>query len=89
MYCRETRLPFSESMLTWEPKVFPEWKQYSNYESWFRSVMTSSGFVKHTGKQEKSSDSTLLPKLEVAVKKAMPYYQKLNSLRMVPVKQAP
>ena len=26
-------------MLTWEPKVFPEWKQYPQYELWFQSIM--------------------------------------------------
>ena len=44
MYCRETGLPFSEEMLSWEPKVFPQWKQYPQYHLWFQSVTHSSGF---------------------------------------------
>ena len=88
MYCRETGLPFSESMLTWEPKVFPEWKRYQNYKPWFESVITSSGFIKYSGKQPNSSDK-LLPELEVAAKKALTYYDKLNFLRNVPIIEAP
>ena len=34
MYCREAGLPYTEDMLTWEPKVFPDWKQYPKYYIW-------------------------------------------------------
>ena len=83
MYCTQTGLPFSESMLTWEPKVFPEWQKYAKYEPWFETVMNSSGFMNETIKQKDPSDK-VLPEFELAARRALPYYNKLNSVRSVP-----
>ena len=63
--------------------MFPEWKQYPQYELWFQSVMHSRGFLKqHVEKQSRGPDSVeLLPELQEAIDRAMPYYEKLNRLR--------
>ena len=88
VYCKSVGLPFSDKMVEWEPKkVFHDWKQYPMYEVWHKKVMDSTGFVKHTEKQMKSS-ADLLPEYRDAVKNALPYYEKLNSLRIIPVLQA-
>ena len=44
--------------------------------------MTSTDFVKHAEKQTKSS-ADLLPEFQSAVKNALPYYEKLNSLWII------
>ena len=80
MYCRETGLPFSENMLSWEPKVLPDWEQCP---AWYRGVMKSTGFEKAAGKS--TVDPDLLPEFQDAVKEALPYYEKLYSVRRLPI----
>lgn len=89
IYCNTVGLPFSDKILTWEPKLFPEWKLYPNYEFWHKSVSTSTGFMKNTERQQMEPSVHLLPQFEDAVKKAMPYYEQLKSIRINPSKQVP
>ena len=81
MYCREAGLPYTEDMLTWEPKVFPDWKQYPKYYIWHENVTSSTGFKP---KKAGATEVTLLPEFLKAVEKAIPYYERLNSVRRVP-----
>ena len=85
MYCRETGLPFSEEMLTWEPKVFPQWKQYPQYHLWFESVTHSSGFIKQDTEKASKPKVELQPGLQAAVERALPFYDKLYGVRCIPV----
>ena len=84
MYCRTTGLPYAEHMLTWEPKVFAEWKECMHYQVWHGKVMASSGFVKHVPSNSKSSLKDLPSEIQEAVKSALPFYEKLYSVRRVP-----
>lgn len=86
MYCRTTGLPFAEHMLTWEPKVFPEWKECLRYQAWHGKVIASSGFVKRVPESSKASlkDLHVPSELQEAVKHALPFYEKLYSVRSVP-----
>ena len=84
-YCSATCLPFSEEMLTWEPGLFPKWKEDPCYQIWLGEVMTSSGFKKFSP----SSSPTLKVKdlpcdLQEAVKHALPFYEKLHTVRTLP-----
>ena len=84
MYCKATVLPFAEHMLTWEPKAFPEWKECMYYQAWHGKVIASSGFVKHVPRSSKTSLEDLPPEFQEAVKHALPFYEKLYSVRSVP-----
>ena len=84
MYCKATGLPFAEHMLTWESKTFPEWKECMYYEAMHSQVIASSGFVKNTRRSSKTSLEDLPPELQEAVKHALPFYEKLYSVRSVP-----
>ena len=84
MYCKTTGLPFTEHMLTWEPKTFPEWKECVYYKAWYGKVMASSGFVKHAARSTKTSLNDLPPEYQEAVKHALPFYEKLRRVRSVP-----
>ena len=85
MYCRETGLPFTEEMLTWEPKVFPEWEMCPHYQLWFQSVMHSSGFIKQDTEKDSKPKVELQPAVQAALKRALPFYDKLYGYRCIPV----
>ena len=82
MYCGETGLPFSESMLSWEPKTLGEWDQSP---AWYQGVMRSTGFTKATEKSAAVSADHLPPEFQEAVKEALPFYEKLRSVRKLPI----
>ena len=66
--------------------MFPEWKQYPQYELLFQSIMHSRGFLKqHVEKQSRGDSVKLLPELQEAIDTAMPYYEKRNRLRRTPI----
>ena len=87
-YCRSVGLPFSEQMLTWEPKAFPDWKQYSTYEYWHQGVMASTGFTKPTREHSQSDTDDLPPRLNDAAQNALPFYEKLMNVRITPITEA-
>ena len=85
LYCNATGLPFSEDMLTWEPREIPRWKQCPNYQEWHGEVMTSSGFKKDSPARYNTLRlEDLSPVFQEAVKHALPFYEKLHSVRTLP-----
>ena len=84
-YCSAIGLPFSEHMLTWEPKHFLAWKTKLFHEVLHNVVAESTGFIKQspTGNSEKSLEALPLD-FQAAVKDAIPVYEKLYNVRMVP-----
>ena len=87
MYCKATGLPFSEHMMRWEPKAFPEWIDCPYYQAWHGQVIESSGFKPPSSTQPGQSEfDSLPPECQEEVKRAQPYYEKLYSLRSTPCK---
>ena len=86
MYCMATDLPFSEDMLSWESRVIPKWKECQHYQVWHGEVMTSSGFKKHSPSRSSTLRLEDLPSdYQEIVKQALPLYEKLHSVRTLPV----
>ena len=86
LYCNATGLSFSEDMLTWEPKVFPRWKQCQDYELSHGDIIASTGFKKYSpSKYDTLRLEDLPPEYQEAVKHALPFYEKLHSVRALPV----
>ena len=85
MYCNVTGLPFSEDMLTWEPKVFPRWKQCQGYEIYHGEVIASSGFKKYSPWRSNTLQlEDIPPAYQEALEDALPFYEKLHSVRTLP-----
>ena len=75
MLCRELNIPFSESMLEWEPgprECDGIWGEY-----WYESVWSSSGFSPY-----KARTGELSPLHESILDEAMPVYRELHSKRL-------
>ena len=75
MLCQELKIPFSESMLSWEAgprECDGVWGEY-----WYESVWSSSGFSRF-----RPRTGELAPSVESILEQAMPLYQELHSKRM-------
>ena len=81
-YCRRTGLPFSESMLSWEPKVLPEWTQSTGWEGFHKTVINSTGFQKHNPSQPIRPLEDLPMSYQEEVKKAQPCYEAMHKVRI-------
>ena len=73
-YCNATGLPYSDKMLTWKSREFPDWMDFPHYDAWHGKVMKSTGFViEAESPQPQLCD--LLPQFQEAAVKALPYYE--------------
>lgn len=84
LYCRATDLPFSEDMLNWEPKFFPEWDKCTNAPVWHKGVTESSGFIKHSSSKSRASLNDLPLDFQQSVKNNLAFYEKLKSVSSRP-----
>ena len=76
-YCRMSGLPFSEQMLEWEAKEFPEWTTCPYYQAWHGQVIASKGFEKRD--KPEMNVTCLLPELQDAIQRATPFFKQLHS----------
>ena len=75
MLCQELKIPFSESMLSWEAgprECDGVWGEY-----WYESVWSSTGFSRF-----RPRTGELTPSVESILDQALPLYQELHSKRM-------
>ena len=80
-YCTATGLPFKETMVSWEPKSFPEWDSDPFSQVWYGSAMKSSGFMKPSTSSPPSTKD--LPKDVIAlIEEFIPQYETLHSTRI-------
>ena len=83
-YCQMTGLPYNEDMLTWEPSMVEDWKDCVRYDIWHGDILKSNGFFKHSPRTSLPSITDLESAQQEAVKHALPFYEKLYSVRYVP-----
>ena len=87
VYCTATGLPFKESMVSWEPKSFPEWKWHGSpsvYLSWHGDVMNSAGFVKRFQSSNSSvSVDGLEQEIRGVVEESIPFYEAMHKTRVM------
>ena len=83
MYCAATGLPFKESMITWEPKSFPEWEFYSPSvcKVWHGNAIKSTGFIKPF--HSSLSMDTLEQEVRSMVEESIPFYEAMYKTRIV------
>ena len=83
VYCAATGLPFKESMITWEPKSFPEWEypSLSAFMVWHGITSRSTGFVKPL--HSSVSVDTLEQDVRGMVEEAIPFYEAMYEAKIV------
>ena len=87
-YCRTLGLPFSKSLLSWEPGmprnwIFPKvlWEAEKSY-NWFTTVLGSRGFKK--GLSQPISPEEVPPVVQELLEVSQPFYDKLHARRILP-----
>ena len=83
VYCTATGLPFKESMVSWEPKSFPEW-EWHGHLSWHGDVINSTGFEKHFQSSNSSiSVDGLEQEIRGVVEESIPFYEIMHKARVM------
>ena len=67
-------------MLSWEPKVLPEWTQSTGWEGIHKTVINSTGFKKHNTSLPIQPLEDLPKNYKEEVKKAQPFYEALHKV---------
>ncbi|XP_070538880.1 uncharacterized protein [Ptychodera flava] len=83
-YCEAVGFEFRESMLHWEPGPVEGW---SGNDTWYRTLSTSTGFLKPAELETFGSDENIsdLPELvQETVLDSQHYYEEMYKLRMQP-----
>ena len=89
VYCTATGLPYKESMVSWEPKSFPEWEWHESpsvYLPWHGDVINSTGSVKHFQSSNVDISVTvdgLEREIKDVVEEAMPFYETMHKTRVM------
>lgn len=73
-YCEKLGIPFVPRALSWEAREVPEWKVW---DGWHTDAKRSTGIGKVSRR-----DSTLPPELEDVYERCLPYYEKLQAVRL-------
>ena len=74
IYCNATGLPYSENMLKWKSREFPDWTDFPHSDAWHGKAINSTGFIIEA-ESHRPQLSDLLPQFQEAVVKALPYYE--------------
>ena len=85
VYCTAMGLPYKESMVSWEPKSFPEWEYGppSVYLPWHSAVINSTGFDKKQSSNSSVNVDGLEQEIRGAVEEAMPFYETMHKARVM------
>ncbi|XP_022084420.1 branched-chain-amino-acid aminotransferase-like protein 2 [Acanthaster planci] len=88
-YCRALGLPFSESILTWEPGIPKNWilrkaiTEAGDYSPFIATMVNSHSFIRSSC-QTTISQEEVPQVVKEMVEVALPFYEKLHARRLLP-----